>query len=447
MTAGASTATAGVPTATEVPTPQPTSTAVGGACPTQITFLANGDAADLDSGWTGQSHDNHVINNGILTVNATGCAGTVATVSGPAANAGGTASNNHRCTGDTSVQCTTDTDCTGLGTCAFFFGAPLPLSSGGVSVCVVNQVTGAVTGTVDVTSGDSVNDAPLISRVFTGPTLANPCPICGTGAFGTTSTCGAGPNVGKSCTVNGTSPLFGSTSFDCPPDSGANIAALNIKLHLTTGLQTLTLAASNPLCTAPGFTTLSCFCDTCGDAGAAACMTNADCSAGVVCGGKRCLSGTNAGAACTAGSECPPSMACGRPGNVTKPNDCSDATCSANASDTDSVNEGVCSGGPFEQFCNIERFRGCSTNADCPKAGDACTFGKFRECYTDNGVVGNSLAVQGNPVPFSGSPATSSGTLGAFFCIAPTTSGSVNAVAGLPGLGRLTLPGTATLIP
>ncbi|TMQ03364.1 MAG: hypothetical protein E6J90_53590, partial [Deltaproteobacteria bacterium] len=44
-TAGAPTATAGVPTVTEVPTPQPTSTTVGGACPTQITFLANGEAS------------------------------------------------------------------------------------------------------------------------------------------------------------------------------------------------------------------------------------------------------------------------------------------------------------------------------------------------------------------------------------------------------------------
>ncbi|HEX9348899.1 MAG TPA: hypothetical protein VF919_15105, partial [Gemmatimonadales bacterium] len=441
-TAAAATAT---PTA-GVPTPEPTSTAVGGACPSQITFLANGDAVDLDTGWTGQSHDNRVINNGLVTVNATSCTGSLATVSGPAQNAGGTAANNHRCTGDTSVQCTTDGDCTGLGTCAFFFGAPLPLSSGSVSVCVINQINGALTGTADIVSGDSANTAPLISRVFTGPTLANPCSVCGTGAFGTTSTCSTGPKAGLSCTVNGTSPLFGSTSFDCPPDPGANIAALNITLKLTTGLQTVTLAAANPLCTAPGFTTLSCFCDTCGDLGAAACMTNADCAAGVVCGGKRCVSGTNAGAACTTATECPPSNACGRPGNVTKPNDCSDATCTANTPpDTDSVNEGTCAGGPFEQFCNIERFRGCSSDANCTAPGDTCSFGKFRECYTDNGTIGNALEVQGAPDPFVAG--VSHGTLGSFFCVGPTTSGSVNAVAGLPGLGRLTLPGTATLIP
>ena len=32
-------------------------------------------------------------------------------------------------------------------------------------------------------------------------------------------------------------------------------------------------------------------------------------------------------------------------------------------------------------------------------------------------------------------------TLAALFCIGPTTSGSVNSAAGLPGLGRLQLTG------
>ena len=34
-------------------------------------------------------------------------------------------------------------------------------------------------------------------------------------------------------------------------------------------------------------------------------------------------------------------------------------------------------------------------------------------------------------------------TLASLFCIGPTTSGSVNAAAGLPGLGRLELQGHA----
>src|SRR5438045_1790853 len=86
-------------TAPAAPTPTPGS----GGCPTSLEFEANGDAADLDTGWTGQSHDNKVINNGALTLNVTGCAGASPScgqcnVDGPAENAGGTASDNHRCT-------------------------------------------------------------------------------------------------------------------------------------------------------------------------------------------------------------------------------------------------------------------------------------------------------------------------------------------------------------
>jgi hypothetical protein len=35
-------------------------------------------------------------------------------------------------------------------------------------------------------------------------------------------------------------------------------------------------------------------------------------------------------------------------------------------------------------------------------------------------------------------------TLAALFCIGPTSSSAVNSAAGLPGLGRIQLTGTAT---
>src|SRR6185436_8142503 len=111
--------------------------------------------------------------------------------------------------------------------------APLPLSSGGVSVCVSNQVVGTITGTVDISSGDAVNNVALVSRVFNGPTVAQPCPTCGTGGFGSTGNCNGGLHPGATCVVNGTSDLFGNTSFDCPPDPNALIATLNIPLTLS----------------------------------------------------------------------------------------------------------------------------------------------------------------------------------------------------------------------
>src|SRR6266446_2542667 len=259
-------------TATATPvvtaTPVATATATGpaatptpgvGGCPTSLQFEANGDAADLDTGWSGQSHDNRVINNGALTLNVSGCTGASPScgqcnVDGPIQNSGGTPSDNHRCTGDTSIECTTDADCGTKAPCAFFFGAPLPLSSGGVSVCVVNQVIGAVTGTANTDDGTSETIVDLISRVHTGITVSQPCSNCGTGGFGTTGTCSGGPRSGLPCTVNGTSPLFGNTSFDCPPDPAGNIGNLSIALDLTTGADSRTLTSANPNCTAPGFT-------------------------------------------------------------------------------------------------------------------------------------------------------------------------------------------------
>ncbi len=436
----------GGPTAT--PTP-----GGGGGCPTSLSFEADGSAADLDNGWTGQSHDSKVINDGVLTLAVSGCdspapsCGTC-NLNGPIANAGGTATNNHRCVGDTSIQCTVDANCGGSGPCAFFFGAPLPLASGGVSVCVVNQVTNAVTGTANVTSGDSATSVTLLSRVHNGPTLDQPCPVCGTGGFGTTSTCSSGPRAGMPCTVNGTSALFGSTSYDCPPLPGANIGNLKLALNLSTGTTTRTLTTASPLCTAPGFTSLRCFCDTCNNPNADPCATNADCpvSGGNpgVCGGKRCKGGSNNGVPCAVNSECP-GGACGRFGKATQPNECSDGMCSANTPpDNDSANEGVCEAGPFEQFCAIQTYRGCASDTDCPAPGDSCTNGRFRECFTDNGVTGASVIAQGQPDPPVNNVAHPK--LGGLFCIPPTTADAVNAVAGLPGLGRLTLPGTGIFV-
>src|SRR6185369_46410 len=114
-------------------------------------------------------------------------------------------SNNHRCTNNTSIECTDDsacaklcvggsndgkpcsavTDCPGdsttcpnAGTCAFFFGAPLPLAAGGVSTCVINQITGNITGTANIETGESTSTTHLTSNVFTSPVQEEPCPAC-----------------------------------------------------------------------------------------------------------------------------------------------------------------------------------------------------------------------------------------------------------------------------
>ena len=552
--------TASAPTATATQTVSaPTTTATPApGCPTRITFTGTSTGAVLDSGWTGLGHDATVVTDGTITVGVTSCAGTAGScgqcnIVGPVDNVSADAGEiaNHRCTGDTRIKCSTTADCSGThclsgsndgatcttasqcpggsclsaGTCEYYFGTYLPLAAGGVATCVGNQVSGTITGTADVTTGGAASHVQLISRVSTGPN-PNPCPKC----VGDTTpndgnrggTCDVGPNAGLSCDVNGSSInlFWGSTSLDCPPNSASVIAALPINLTNSTGTETRTVSAANPSCTAPGFGTLKCLCSTCNDLAAEPCSSNADCTgAGNVCGGRRCVGGTNngnacsltctgganvgapctvtsqcPGSACTSNSQCAGGGACTVPGQATKPNDCSDGMCSPTntcvggsnhdlscsaASDCPggtctAGNDGECDGGPFEQYCAPNAtFQGCGTNADCASSNacvggsnaggacsgasscpggtcqskvggtaEACTIGKFRPCFLDNGTIGNTVNATGHvdvPVSHQSNP-----TLASLFCIGPTSSGSVNGAAGLPGLGRLELQGHAT---
>jgi len=96
----------------------------------------------------------------------------------------------------------------------------------------------------------------------------------------------------------------------------------------------------------------------------------------------------------------------------------------------------------------------CNVASQCPggscqsKVGgtaESCIIGKFRDCFLDNGTIGNAVNATGVakvPVNDQSNP-----TLASLFCIGPTTSGSVNGAAGLPGLGRLELPGLAAGVP
>src|SRR5207237_9395062 len=130
--------------------------------------------------------------------------------------------------------------------------------------------------------------------------------------------------------------------------------------------------------------------------------------------------------------------ACGVPGEPTQSNGCDDAVCTPNTPPDDgSVNEGVCATGPFDPYCTIETFRSCVSDTDCPAAGDRCG-GSLRECYTDNGVIGQSVSVAGVSSP-------TAPTLGALFCAPPMLGAETNRSLGLPGLVRVTVPGAVVL--
>jgi len=470
-------------------------------CPRALRFDADGPATDLDPGWTGVAHDNHFVGF-TLTMGVSGCEGTTppcgtCTLSGPLANGGGATFNNRRCVDKTWLTCVDDADCVSQGAagpCHVFLGPPHVYAGGNVGTCVTNEINGALTGgSTNVEAGTIAMTLPYRPRVYVAP-ADHPCPQCIAGF------CDDGPRIGQSCTTSGTDPLFGNVSFDCPPEPMNEIGYIAPPVRLfSTSDQTMTLSAASPSCRAPGYTGLKCFCDTCATADAEPCSSNADCPGGAICGGRRCQGGSNEGAACARSSECP-SGGCGVPGKSPAPNECNDLVCRPNTPpDGDSTNEGECSAGPFELLCAIETFRFCETNTDCPKPGDSCALGKFRECFTDNGVVGKHCfgganhrclgganlgapCVDGSECPasicfatvacdtiddcpdkgagtFCGGASIEAGgvanppvgntadaTLGSLFCIPPTMSGSVNAVSGFPGPGRFTLPGTLTFV-
>ncbi len=451
------------------------------ACPTRVQFT--GDASSpislLDTGWTGISHRAPIISNGTTTVTLSGCTGSsrpcgVCNVSGPVENTNAGAGNlaTRRCVNDTSTKCTSDANCGGgVGSCQYFFGAPLPLAAGGVTTCVVNQFSGPVSGTANVETGDAVTNAHLTSRVYNGLAIDNPCPRCtDTGGFNdgvNGGTCDGGARVGLACDANGDVPVradFGRTSLDCPPTAAALIATLAIDLSNKTALVVRTVTTSSPNCT--GSAGDKCLCSTCNNGNADPCFTNADCpdpdGAGPftgVCGGTRCLSGSNAGAPCSTATQCP-GGSCTRPGEPIKPSACVDDTTVANrvmeCADGDGDGEGDCTIGPTDQNCTVASGhgqRGCTTDADCGGAAGSCA-SIPRHCFlTGGGTFQPSGHNDGSDsliaVGMADAPMqdVSNPTLAAVFCVGPTGAPSINNVAGLPGPGRITIRGTALGLP
>jgi hypothetical protein len=435
----------------------------------------------------------------------------VCTLGGPVENAGANVLKSRRCTNNTSLKCTNNaqcvqqcvggtkdgvactaaSQCTGggscpaAGTCQFFFGSTLPLSSGGVATCTANEIAGPLTGTANIETGESASVLNLTAHVFTGITADQPCPQCngdGTRNDGVAGgTCSGGDRNGLACDVNGESPnvSFGKTSLDCPPLAGANVANLAIRLGNSTGQEKKTLSAASPNCRALGYTGLKCFCDTCNNGNAEPCSSNADCpdpdGAGPfagVCGGKRCSGGTNNGAPCTTGTQCPGGGSCTIPGTPTASNACLPPDGAPDGCQPVGGNRGACVDGPSDNNCAApEQHRGCTSGVDCPVT--ATCVSKQRECFLDMGLISGApgsadcaggsnegasctgdsecpggacqkrgeLIAQGAADPPMND--SSHPTLAAVFCIGPTGAAAVNNVAGLPGPARLTLRGIA----
>ncbi len=175
-------------------------------------------------------------------------------------------------------------DCTTTG-CNF--GTPLPIPNPviqSITTCVLNTWNAAASGTLDLSTGASSTNVPLISDTYLTGNLAQPCPRCsatGTPASPGTGTCDRGPRATMACTTTSSTgytrdcPTGGTDgTHPCTPGGGAcidgsHVGPINVNLSpLTTGIATMT-NATGAFC--PGQTNASghlfgCF-------GSAACRT------------------------------------------------------------------------------------------------------------------------------------------------------------------------------
>ncbi len=458
--------------------------------------------SDLDNGWSGQSHDSGTVEGGGYVSDIYDCDGpggpdTLCTV-GPS------------CVGAPHSPCTKDADCTLQGgtcrqraasiqrphcsnditqscplannygscgdptitTCVTTpHGAPLPLSSGGIPVCVVNVFSEDVTGTKDLASGQSAVRVHQGSITNLSSAPAQPCPVCG-GFCGTPNAsqrrncttdadcaaiapagtikcnhdaiCSGGPNIDKECRPNppfgGPTALFGNPSVDCPPTSNLLSGATGLDILFnpaTTGTTTMTPSIQ---CDATGFTGKRCMG---GSSDGRTCTTASECPGGTCsfqcycptsAGGTRerpndcdaaCLGGSNDAVPCTVDSECP--------GGFCHPADC---RIDPGAPAYQQPNEGGCTA-TVEGRCSASAYRSCNVDLDYTSAGGCsdCQSGETCVVTPKNCFMTNQIVRSGQPgVPDSISAST--------FCIPNVNKPSVNTTAGLPGPGALLQPTT-----
>lgn len=383
-----------------------------GGAPFGARVAPSGRALTVDLGWSGISHDLQLLEGAQFTADLTNC------------------------DGDTDTLCDLNGATNGVS-----FGAPTPLSSGGVSVCMDLAFASDMTGTLDLATGDLTEAASLHASMYSGTALDAPCPYClptdGDPQLGESGTCQSGANAGEPCTVEGLAdPSFLSargTSTACAPLSGALLGDFNLKFAATTGAVSFGTSATSPACRYP-VTTANCPCDLCNDLASTPCASDADCpeSGGApgICGGSRCIAGPNNGVPCTARSECPGGF-CNRPGEPTRRDACYTDSEFPEGCTAIGDNKGECVNGPVVSSCVIQSYRGCDSDGDCPAPGDHCE-NSPRKCFLD------PIEATGTPDPPSGN--TAHPTLAGTFCMGNSYSAAVNHVSGLPGPVRFVWP-------
>ncbi|HLY37109.1 MAG TPA: hypothetical protein VKU61_03680 [Candidatus Binatia bacterium] len=137
--------------------------------------------------------------------------------------------------------CRSDVDCPGnavAGACDVdarcFFGAPVPVSVGPLSSCIVNAIAHNVRGSANLLTRKTSLDATLSARVYLTSDDTSPCPQCVAGA------CSAGERAGLPCSGGVGSA---NTTIECPPSADTFQGRLAVALTpVTTGASQLASA-------------------------------------------------------------------------------------------------------------------------------------------------------------------------------------------------------------
>ena len=94
----------------------------------------------------------------------------------------------------------------------------------------------------------------------------------------------------------------------------------------------------------------------------------------------------------------------------------------------------ACADGPFDGYCTLEPYRGCKTDADCPRATDTCAF-RIRPCLGASTATGIT-----EPLTLVGRAGLAEGELVAAHCLGAGTNAIGNAGLGLPAAAAWRLP-------
>ncbi|MFZ5478246.1 MAG: hypothetical protein ACOZNI_15875, partial [Myxococcota bacterium] len=173
--------------------------------PEIVSFQAR-PGSELDTGWTGIAHDSSTVDDALVAVaRLEGCDVSPGSPTcgqcqldgpvefpGPAKNcvcfdlANADASSLAFCDPEAAGACA------GAETCECFLGPPLPISSGGVPVCVTNRLTGPISGTANIAdSGPHAGEGEVADTGDTADEPASPRArrddrACGCGGGGAT---------------------------------------------------------------------------------------------------------------------------------------------------------------------------------------------------------------------------------------------------------------------